>query len=249
MKRTFFIILLLIAGLSQAQDCSCGRTIPWPPPEPGQTGPAEFKPSFTASFSNGKGVILCGFGIEPKNQEDFYAGEFAVYDCDNNNLNLGFYSAVEYCRISFKDEILAITEIKDLAIGPNWQREDVDFKTRYFYVKDDILVVSDSISLPSVQIDSKRIDEFYSFIKDPMNIDFKDEGLGIETQEGYAEILLKLEALAISGDPKAERLLRNFPEIFGFDPELCCGLGERYSSALYILDSMQAFPKASKTRQ
>lgn len=233
------LVIFFLTFYIQAQNCICGNSIPQPPPKTGQSESQEIRPSYNAVFKNGKEIILCEYGANYNGKDEFYSSEFAVYNCDNIEIDFGFYSAIDYCRINFKNDTLKITELKELAVKENWETELVDYKTKYFYYKKDSLVVEEKITIPKFHIDSKKIEEFHKFIEKPEKIDFRDTGFGTETVNGYYDILKKLEILSIYGDNKAKIILKNFPEIFGFNPNLCCELAEKYSSAIEIINNIE----------
>jgi hypothetical protein len=90
------------------------------------------RPDTSFTFSNGQKIILCG-SKEIYNTQRYFS-EFILQDCGQDSI-VGFWDAMQTCRLSKVKDTLKIVEVKNLPTGTNrsfvrtdWYIEKVFFK-------------------------------------------------------------------------------------------------------------------------
>lgn len=197
-KRIGWFLLLGVFSLFHvsAQEYLC--------PDRGVSSEKGNAPGFIAMFSNGEKIIMCSSNHH-HGKETFYDEEFSIYNCGTNKSFITEYSALDTCRIDFKNDTLQITKLKRLAIGENWKIESVDYETTWLYFVKDSLHMHTEITIPKFTIPQKKIDEFYKSLKNPSD----DQSVTIYQKiGGQNDIIKKLEILSVYGDNTAYKLLK-----------------------------------------
>lgn len=163
------------------------------------------EPNFSYEFSNGEAVILCGYS-NGDSDTAIYRSEFNVFECSSGK-SLGYYRALEYCRVEAADDTLKLVEISWMPSLPDWEWVGQPIRQRKIHI------LGDSIHWP---------EKAPCFMKRPVPVEevsaFLDELDQNRGDNGYRIVsyfIGKLEYFALNGNEWARKALFDFENYYG----------------------------------
>lgn len=177
------------------------------------------KAEATFNFSNGKTIALCGYkdtDIKPSGDS-----EFVLSVCGQDTI-IGFWGAVQTCRVKMNKDIVLVQELKNLTVGKNFAYQPTVWTTEKIYFNGEELV-------RKLEVNKK--------IKKYNQAEIKAVLKAFETakpkiDDNKMTIADKLFIAAISGSEKARKYFNEFPNKFELDGTY----GEIYSELTEMLE-------------
>jgi hypothetical protein len=195
MKRllSFILSLLFVTACTQkSAECVCYQGI---------GSDSGDKPIQTFTFSNNKSVSVCGY------DGDELISEFNVFDCENGE-SLVEYGALKKCTISFENDKVIITQMLYLPNNDAWELEYVPFAQETIAAEGDKLKVEPRKPLTFTSNISGQVQDDFLNLFEPLNL---------QSEDITEELLLKLEALALTGKEKAVLILKEIGNTYPLD--------------------------------
>jgi len=175
------------------------------------------------TFSNGLSLVICG------NLENHLYTEFDVFSCKTGE-SLSRYSAIQKCRIEFKNDTLKIIELKFIPSGENWAWQ-------YQAIAIEFISLNSEKSLNSLT--EPAFSQLKTSIPESVQEEFLDN-FSLKLKNGerqdwqWEELIAKLEVIALSGNQRAIELLINLGDLS--NNKLSGADKEQYYDALATLE-------------
>ena len=212
MKNAYLLLLLLNIVFSYAQQCNCSKSV--------YLDSKKDVPDSTFII-NGKKIMLCGYKEKVKGETFF--SEFVLEFCDQNR-EIGFWSAMQTCKVYVENDTLKVIEIKNLPTGQNRTFKETEWLLEKIYFTNQTLNHS-FFYYPKLKKYSKE--EIAKTIAEYKSANGKMD-------EYKMEIANRLFIAILSGSEKAKTCFNNFKSKFG---QLDGAFSEEYNE----LESMLFF--------
>lgn len=183
-------------------------------------------PISTFTFSNDQTISICGW----QHDDGKTISEFNVFDCDTGN-SITEYGAVQTCSYSFRNDTLAIYELKNMPAGWDWKYQLKRIGKELIVLKNgklQSLGQRRSFSSPSIPKELQK-----DFIKEVKRIKYA----GLNKEETWEDVISKLELMSIIKNKEALYMLKNLEKIT--KTQFDGGVREHYNDALSNIEWLE----------
>jgi hypothetical protein len=206
MKKLLLALILLIAGLANAQkqNCSC------PPNEFGY--PKAKKADTIFHLSNGKSIALCGAKDTLPTNRVFFT-EFILSVCGQKDI-IKFWDALLTCQVKVKKDTLLVETLDSLPTGKNMRYKWTVWTIERIYFKNGVTMKDFNANRQIQKYNEQEIQSALKQYEQAVEIDAASNNPN-RVNNVNMEIADKLFISAISGSQKARSYLKRFKDHFG----------------------------------
>ena len=180
-------------------------------------------PILTFAFSNGKSVSVCGYKNPDSKADELLISEFNVFDCLNGKQFVE-YGAMENCLIKTGNDTIKIQLLRLLPVGEDWKWTSVEIAEQIITTDLNELKISElTTNYSPIEISNDQQSAFFNNLQ-------KGQGFN----ENWEDILGKLEVLSLNGNEKAWKILKNYDDFTGFNPD--GALSESWKAAIATVE-------------